>query len=93
MLHVTTLKGPTCVAVLTDIRVTEKIARVSKMFCFLFLVLDFFYNFKIIALLIFKPLVVLRLVVKMPFVRKMLHVLCVSAILVSKVTDTTVQVG
>lgn len=42
MLHVTTLKGPTCVAVLTDIRVTEKIARVSKMFCFLFFVLDFF---------------------------------------------------
>ena len=46
MLHVTTLKGPTCVAVLTDIRVTEKIARVSKMFCFLFLVLDFFIILK-----------------------------------------------
>ena len=42
-LRVTTLKGPTCVAVLTDIRVTAKTARVSKFFLVSFVHFEFFF--------------------------------------------------
>ena len=94
-LFVTTLSGPTSVAVLLDIRVMVESAQVQNCFIFVVGCLQCFRAFKSIAALIFQPsfLAVLHLVVQTQVAWNEMDFPLASVLLVTKVTDIIVQVS